>query len=386
MNTKIIKEGNTEVFVPVPDENHNYPPSSTPVFYNPKMELCRDINIACISTFSKGQNLSYIDTLAATGIMGIRVANEVRDGIFDVTINDFSKSAYELIQKNVQMIPEPIRKDVYVQRQNAITILSKRKYDIVDIDPFGSPTPFLDVASQSAEQFLCVTATDTAPLCGAHKNSGIRKYGAIPLKTEYHKEMGVRVLLGKILRDLISHDKSGKPLLSFATRHFVRTYLQIEKSAKKADDCLKNIGFILHCFSCGFRSYKHGLAVFLSQTCPVCQNELSLAGPLYLGKIHEKNFCSKVLCQLETLELGTYKKAVKIVETCSKELDIPFYYDHHVICKSLKVTPTTLDELILELKKEGFIASKTHFSGTSFKTDAKIDSIKKIIMEIKDIK
>ena len=401
MKTRIIREGKTDILVPVLDMNHNYPPSSASVFYNPKMELCRDINIASISAFlkfSKAQNLSYIDSLAATGISGVRVANELGSGLFDITINDFSKSAQELIEKNVSMTfmtsktPELIRGymggetgegcDIIVHRENANVLLSKRKYDIVDIDPFGSPTPFLDSASQSVENLLCVTATDTAPLCGAHKNSGIRKYSAIPLKTEYHKEMGVRILLGKILRDLATFDKSGNPLLSYATRHFVRTYIQIEKSAKKADESIEKLGFILHCLNCGFRSFKYGLAVFLSQNCPNCDGRLSLAGPLYLGAIHQKNFCQNVLSELELLELHTYKKATKIVQGCLDELlvNTPYYYDHHVICKKLKVTPTTLDELISSLQNENFLATKTHFSGTSFKTDARIDEIEKIIM------
>jgi len=376
VRTEIIKEGKTEVLVPILDNNHNYPPASAPVFYNPKMELCRDINIASIGAFSKGQNLSYIDALSATGISGIRVANEAGAGITDVTINDFSKSAYELIQKNVEHM-----EDITVHRQNANVLLLKRRYDIVDIDPFGSPTPFLDAASQSVEKLLCVTATDTAPLCGAHKNSGVRKYACVPLKTEYHKEMGVRILTGKILRDLACFDKSGKPLLSYTTRHYVRTYLKIEKSAKKADKCIEKLGFILHCFNCGFRFFEYGLAIFVSKTCPNCNDKLSLAGPLYLGPIHEKKFCKKVLGELESIELGTYKKAVKIVQACLNELgvNIPYYYDHHVACKRLKVTPTTLDELISKLQNENFSATKTHFSGTSFKTNARIDEIEKII-------
>ena len=406
MHTESITEGKTKVLVPILDKNHNYPPASASVFYNPNMELCRDINIACIRAFSKSQNLSYIDALSATGISGIRVANEGGAGVGDMTINDFSKSAHELILKNVQMTqispgtpktPETIGLirghymghignmvhigDITVHRENANVLLLKRRYDIVDIDPFGSPTPFLDAASQSVEKLLCVTATDTAPLCGAHKNSGVRKYACVPLKTEYHKEMGVRILLVKILRDLACFDKSGKPLLSYTTRHFVRTYLKIEKSAKKADICIEKLGFILHCFNCGFRSFEYGLAIFVSKTCPNCNDKLSLAGPLYLGPIHEKKFCKEVLDELESIELGTYKKAVKIVQACLDELgvNIPYYYDHHVVCKKLKVTPTTLDELISRLQNENFSATKTHFSGTSFKTNARIDEMEKII-------
>ena len=70
-------------------------------------------------------------------------------------------------------------------------------FNIVDLDPFGSPAPYLDAATRSVVHLLEVTATDTAPLCGAHFNSGMRKYAAVPLNNEFHSEMGVRILLGK---------------------------------------------------------------------------------------------------------------------------------------------------------------------------------------------
>jgi len=40
--------------------------------------------------------------------------------------------------------------------------------------------PFADAAFANCRDLVCVTATDTAPLCGAHFNSGVRSYSAIP--------------------------------------------------------------------------------------------------------------------------------------------------------------------------------------------------------------
>ena len=113
--------------------------------------------------------------------------------------------------------------------------------------PFGTPSPFLDAASSSVHSMLSVTATDTAPLCGAHLNSGIRKYAAVPLNTEYHSEMGLRILLGACARELAKHEKGMLPLLSHVTRHYVRTYLEIIPGAKQADRTLRSMGFSIHC-------------------------------------------------------------------------------------------------------------------------------------------
>ncbi len=42
------------------------------------------------------------------------------------------------------------------------------RFTIVDLDPYGSPTPFLDAAVQCTEDggLMCITCTDMAVLCG----------------------------------------------------------------------------------------------------------------------------------------------------------------------------------------------------------------------------
>ena len=215
------------------------------------MELNRDISVAAIAAYSELiasrkqlplSDVTYVDALSASGIRGLRIAKEV--GI-NVTLNDWSEEAYDLIKKNAEL--NQLTEKVRICLGNANVLLHKERYNIVDIDPFGSPTTYLDAACNSAINMLAVTATDTAPLCGAHLNSGIRKYDAVPLNIEYHSEMGVRILLGRIARDLARHEKAMNPLFCHATRHYVRAYLEVKKSAKNTDKCLKNIGFIAHC-------------------------------------------------------------------------------------------------------------------------------------------
>jgi len=383
MNTRTITEGTTRVSVPVPPEGVSFPPSSAPVFYNPEMELNRDINVVATAAFVDRitarrnitpSDISYVDILSASGIRGLRIANEV--GVTAV-LNDWSKDAYELIVQNIEM--NTLSETTTASRKDGNVLLHGKRFNIVDLDPFGSPAPFLDAAARSVVHLLGITATDTAPLCGAHLNSGIRKYAAVPMNNEYHSEMGVRILLGKAARDLAKHDKSMIPLLSHATRHYVRVYLQIGHGAKLADKTLTKMGFISHCPNCGFRKPVYGLAVHIEKQCPNCGGTTGIAGPLWLGPLHEVKFCEEVLDELEKRPLKTKEKANKIITLCKDELDMPAFYDQHLICKSLGISASTMDQLIDALESRGFQASRTHFSGTSFKTDAGIVEIKEVM-------
>ncbi len=374
MLTKIITEGATRVEVPVPDENSSFPPSSAAVFYNPAMRMNRDIAVAAIACFSKDNpDYTCLDALSASGIRGLRIAKEVGIG---TTMSDWDETSFELIKKNIELNN---LSNCNALKRNANVVMLDNSFDIIDLDPFGSPAPFLDASCFSAKRLLCITATDTAPLCGAHRKAGIRNYGAVPLKTDYYPEMGVRILMGAAARTLAKYDKSMIPLLSYESAHYVRLFAAVKKGVMEADKCLENIGFVSHCFGCGAREWKHGLAVHMKEKCPVCGQKTSPAGPLWLGRLHDKDFCEELISEVRKRE---FVQVEKLVAACRDELDIPMHWDYHKLCKSLGITAMPTDELIAGLRERGFQASRTHFSGISFKTDAGMAEIKKVILEL----
>jgi len=383
MSYKLIErvEGSTRVLVPKR--------AKRVLFYNPRMELCRDIDIAALAAFtnhsksnsksnSSSSSMVYVDALAGTGVRGVRVANELG---LQVVLNDLSREAYGVINRNVKLNGIEERTSIYNEDANVLLHRNRYRYDIVDIDPFGSPVPYLDSLSQSVKKLIMVTATDTAPLCGAH-TGGLRKYAAKPLNTEYHKEMATRILLGRVTRDLCRYDRAIQPLLCYSRSHFVRLIAKVERGAKRADECMKRLGFILHCFSCGSRYAIHCSELQdmnMSTRCEVCGAKFRIAGPLYLSPIKDNSFCKHVYEELRVRQLGKKQEAQRIVATCMNELDIPFFYDYHEICKALKISPPSIHFLIERLNDSGFRASRTHFSDTGFKTEAKMEEVKEIL-------
>ncbi len=331
-------------------------------FYNPRMKLNRDIGVAMARALGL---TDYLDALSASGIRGMRVAKEAE--VESVTLNDVSSQAYELIRRNLK------RNDLVCEAtcRNANALMHERHFQTVDLDPFGSPSPYLAAASRSARDYLFITATDTAPLCGAHLKSGIRKYMAMPLRTDYHREMGARVLLGLAARELARLDKAMQPLLVHVTDHYVRTYLKIVKGAKAADVCLQSLGYIEHCSCCG--SFTSISEFHPTGICGHCQGKTAVAGPLWLGRIQEPEVIRRALARLE----GS-ARAKKLLLTCAGEAHIPMYYDHHSICERLNVTPGKIDDIVERLKESGYMASRTHFCGLGIKTNASLGVVEEM--------
>lgn len=378
---KQIEEGLTKIEFPEFDKVS----SDAPVFYNPHMELNRDLSILAIQVFQKqeNRNIDICDLFGGSGIRGIRYKNEI-DGVENVAINDISELANEYEKHNIELNNLD---DIEVYQHDASIFLRMKRgeFDVIDIDPFGTPSPFLDSAGYCSRRnsLLCVTATDTSALCGTYKEPCIRKYNAKPYKSEYCHENGIRILAGFVALTLAKYSKCIDIKMSHSTEHYMRLYIKIEKGSKKSDETLKNIGYISHCRNCLHRQTKKGLASAIEENCPVCGEKLVHAGPLWLGNIQDKEFIQKMIDESENKKINTEKQALKLLNSCLHEADAPAtFFDIHSICKSLKISAPKLDLIFDELKNKGFIAIKTHYNPLGIKTDANIRDLQKVLFEL----
>ncbi len=365
-----VKEGSTAFFVPVQDADTGFPPGTAAVFFNRRMELNRDATVLfCSCVVPRPRD--YLDAMGASGARGLRIAHEC--GI-PATINDRDPEATAVIEKNVMYTGCSIE----LLRRDARALLSERRFDAVDLDPFGTPAPFVDAGARGAGRYLFVTATDTAPLCGAHLRAGMRRYFARPMNTEYHAEVGLRTLLAFVAREVIKYDRGVEPLLCFSREHFFRLHLRLSDGARAADRTLVRIGFVLQCPKCPFREEFTGM-IPEKTCCPHCGELVEAIGPLWLGSINDRTLLTRMREHLDGMELGTKKDLAKLMETCTEELDTSSHYDYHAVSKRLKVSPPEIGTVLERLRGAGYAATRTHYSGYGIKTDAPVDVISKAI-------
>ncbi|WEL16283.1 N2,N2-dimethylguanosine tRNA methyltransferase [Halorhabdus sp. SVX81] len=367
-----MREREGRVTVTVPEQAEEGVGES--VFFNPVQELNRDLTVAAIRAVRErveerdGHPVeTYLDATAATGIRGVRAA---ANG-FDATLCDVDEDAVERCRENLAGNDL----DGEVLHRDANAVMHERQFDIVDLDPFGTPIPFVDAALQSAGRMLAVTATDLAPLCGAHFESGVRSYSAVPRNTEYHSEMGARILLGSLVRTAARYDIAARPALTHATDHYVRTYLDIERGARAADDAIGELGYVHHCQQCLYREAENGLIAHPPEACPKCGQHLQTAGPLWLGATHETDFLERVRGQIDD-GMGTAEEGRELLETLADELDVPTHYDQHRLTKRWGESAVAMDEFLETLREAGHEASRTHYGGTTFKTTADVSEIR----------
>ncbi len=384
----IIKEGKARLKVPNPSKylrmDGVYEPAWAPVFYNPQMILNRDLSVIALATIIKhvfsSRETVVLDALAGTGVRAIRYCIEVPDTTLCMA-NDVDPRAAELIKENAAINNIQNKVKVFCEDANILMYKLKRekcKVDFIDIDPFGSPAPYVRASLWCVRSggVVTYTATDTAPLSGSRWWAGTRRYDANIVKTDIGHEVGLRVLLGYIARRAAEIDKYVIPLLTYYDRYYYRVYVQVIKSAKRAYDMVKrNIGYLEYCPNCCYRNLVNEIE---RVSCPNCGVKLHLIGPLWVNSTSSKEFISHTLECVRGYEyeyLQSIEDIRKLLEKLLPEIEAPLVYNIVRISQKLKVNIPKREEIIKCLRELGFKAVAAHFQGNYVRTNASIEEV-----------
>ncbi|MGC8537881.1 MAG: hypothetical protein ACP5MZ_02760 [Candidatus Micrarchaeia archaeon] len=340
-------------------------------FINPIARPTRDIGIAiALLEGSQKKGFRALDATGGTGIRGIRYSLEA--GIKDVTILEINEKAYKTAKQNATTNHTDAK--VINTSIQEFANCSRERFNLIDLDPFGGIVPYVyDIMKMTRDNsLLFVTSTDSAVLCGAHYKACMKLYGAVPLHNELCHEVGLRILTGYVIRIAASFNFGVEVLAGFFYKHYMRMHMKLHYGSAEASKAIDSLGFAGYCNNCGYRGLYKGIAPKV-HVCPECGAEISLSGPLYIGKLKDNALLNAVRGLME--KEGMTKESTDLVEKLADELDVPLYYSVPKITKSLKRGSLSPAKLINALRDAGFSASGSHMGPEYIKTDAGIEHI-----------
>jgi tRNA (guanine26-N2/guanine27-N2)-dimethyltransferase len=194
----------------------------------------------------------------------------------------------------------------------------------------------------------------------------------VPRNLDDHPEMGLRTLLSALVRTAARHDVAARPVCSHVSRHYVRTYLELDRSASAADDARAELGHRHQCRDCLERRHERGPVAHPPDACPACGSDrVVTAGPLWLGPTSDAAFLGDVRAAVDD-EMGAADEARALLDTLAAELAVPTHYDQHRLCELWGRPASAMDEFLDALRAAGHDASRAHYGGTTFKTTATV--------------
>ena len=372
------------------------PTTSMPVFYNPRMRINRDFSVLFLATYMKDHEMDLLcEPLAGSGIRTLRYLNEV-PGDFQACLFDVNPTAIDTAIKNIERYDFQSRAQV-IKGDAKVLILTEsrgKRFDFVDVDPFGTPVPYLNAAIQSLNPYgglLGLTATDMPALCGVYPHVALRKYGGLSMRAPFVHELAVRLLLGRVYNIASMNDRAIEPLAVLSTDHYIRVWIRIESNRTESNKQTRSMGFVSYCKGC-MHSETHPLSskdtkhVFQHQI-DSCEGKVTTAGPLWIGDLYEKSFLETAHAILENDSESYHKKIPELLDLMIGEsdlIDYP-YVDIHELCDLYNYVPPKREKIMEILKKDGYSASRTHFKATSIRTNAPVNKIEGIIRKLSGV-
>ena len=411
-------EGRTSLLLPGMPEKGVLGPGSKgggSVFYNPAMAGSRTRSVLLMrfaigAGFLGEGDIYALDGLTASGLRARRWLNELPPEMarrIKATIVDMDEEALGWARASHEAFPPHHGEgEISAVRGDMRTEVLRSGRHWVDIDPYGSPVPFIDSAMQSLARssVLEVSATDTAALTGSSKNPLLRRYGARVRTDCLSHDSGLRVLLATVAKVAARHDRSIRPLVSIWDSHHLRVSVRVQKSVKSANDLQSDLGWRV--FSPTEEELRESIAAGLhhDSTCEylpmhcmlplsskVDRSDSRISGPLWISPTGDSAAMGSMTEQAamdacgpeevsddlgwEPREMELERRRVaRSVRSHAEEGTVIDAY-HHVVVDDLASwlgtgAPPSPSKMVEILRDAGHRAGMAHYGNPSFRTDA----------------
>ncbi|PGH17518.1 N2,N2-dimethylguanosine tRNA methyltransferase [Helicocarpus griseus UAMH5409] len=303
---------------------------------------------------------TILDALSATGLRALRYAKEI-PFTTRVVANDLSSAAIASMRTNIAynnltntIVPNNADACAYMysllgpagKKDTASAAPNHNphpthtsKFDVVDLDPYGTAAPFMDAAVQAVNDggLLCVTCTDASVFASnGYPEKTYALYGGIPFKGPQSHEAGLRLILHALATSAAKYGSAIEPLLSLSIDFYARVFVRVHRSPAEVKFTAGKSMIVYNCDNgCGawktqFMAvdrprvdrkggtyFQHGFAQGPStgKTCEHCGFKTHLAGPMWGGPLHNNVFIQRILELVASEEVGgsgTYETTGRI--------------------------------------------------------------------------
>ncbi|KNA04005.1 hypothetical protein SOVF_203710 [Spinacia oleracea] len=337
-----------------------------------------------------------LEALSASGLRALRYAREV-EGLGQIVALDNDKASVEACQRNIKFNGSVASSKVESNLADArvYMLTHPKEFEVVDLDPYGSPSVFLDSAVQSVADggMLMCTATDMAVLCGGNAEVCYSKYNSIPLKSKYCHEMALRILLASIESHANRYKRYIVPVLSVRMDFYIRVFVRIYSSASAMKETPLKLSYVYQCVGCDSfhlqplgravsknnnMKYYPGYGPVVPKECADCGKRFNMGGPIWSAPIHDQDWVTSMLSDVKAMKdrYPAYNRIIAVLTTVSEELpDVPLFLCLHNLCGTLKCTSPSAVIFRSAVLNAGYRISGTHASPLGLKTDAPMSVI-----------
>ena len=365
-------------------------------FFRSSSRTGRDLGIlaaiahkAHLKTHSEDAPLRILDAMTGCGVRPLRYVLEAKADY--VWANEGNTDLRQTLQDNLSSSLPSERYGITHQDANTVFFDCHQHhdfYDLIDIDSFGSPMPTLATALWAVRLggLLYLTSTDGRATSGHAPDKSLQTYGAYARSHPAVHEQGLRLLIGTAVQQAAARGLVAHPVFAFYRGEVNRVMVRVSRRASNQNIACQGTarwnaeqyGFLAYCHSCGqFQTVPWKKLGRVSCVCGT-REPVAVSGPMWLGPLHSANDLTamqKIAAELASshLQPNQWEKCRLLLKAMQAESDMPpYYYPLAEVGRRGKMDIPPRETLIVRLHQAGFLATKTHMSHQSIKTNAPI--------------
>lgn len=337
-------------------------------FYNPNAETVRDLAVLAAAVYRRDRRqLRILDAMAGCGVRSLRYVLESQADF--VWANDSNSDIQAVLSEN---LAQSLKTEQYqVSDRDAIRVFfecynRQDYYDLVDVDGFGSPVPYVHASLSACAigGLIYLTSTDGRTVTGRAPENCVADYGAVARIHPAAHEQGLRLILGNVQQQAASRGMGIVPVFSYFTGQTYRVMVRLVSSIQLTE---QNYGFLGFCHECG-TYHKVEWRKLGRSDCSLDQRSLVLSGAMWLGNLHDS---AQIAQMIQVATDWNWTSQIRLLELMQAEAEMPpYFYTLGEIGRRGKLDIPKSNYLIQTLQEWGHRASLTHIDREAIKTDA----------------
>lgn len=265
-------------------------------FFRPESRPSRDLGVLLCRSLACAGGVRVLDLMAGCGIRSRRLALE--GGASAVWANDADPERLPLLRANLAgLAPGTLRQRctaLTAQKLLAGCLLREQRFELVDLDAFGSVAGLLPLALEAVafEGVLYLASSDGRSPTGHDRPAAIRSLGAAARAHPASWELALRLQIGQVARLAWAQGRGLLPLFSFSEGRTFRTAIQLRRRPLAGEE--HQLGLLAHCHGCGDQQQQSLLRLRGWAPCLCAEDPerpggprapLAVSGPLWLGPL-----------------------------------------------------------------------------------------------------
>ena len=349
-----------------------------PGFFRAESRPGRDLGVLLARLLAQEGELRVLDAMAGCGIRACRYGLEA--GAAQLWANDADPDRLPLLRRN--LAPLQHRLTLHCTALTAQVLLAgclqrQQRFELVDLDAFGSPMALLPLALEAVAfgGVLYLASTDGRSPTGHDRPAAIRRLGAAARAHPASWELALRLQLGVIARTAWAMGRGVEPLLSFSEGRTFRTAVRVTRRPAAAQEA--SLGLLAHCHRCGDQQVQALLRLRQWRPCRCAAStgaeaaSLAVSGPLWIGPLQHLPTVAALQEQAAAAPATLAEGGRQLLARLRADPGLPVpCWPTDLIGRQLGQGPPPLQPLVRRLRQRGFAAHASGVMAGQIRTDA----------------